>query len=53
MKKSGTIAILPFFEMLGNWSLGDYFKEEQLIGFFSFLVEELKISPARLYVFCL
>lgn len=39
-----------FFEMLGNWSLGDYFKQEQLPWFFSFLVDEIGIDPERLYV---
>ncbi len=39
-----------FFEMLGNWSLGDYAKEEQLTWFFSFLTEELNLNPNRLYV---
>ena len=39
-----------FFEMLGNWSLGDYFKEEQLSWIFSFLVDELGFDPNRLYV---
>jgi alanyl-tRNA synthetase len=39
-----------FFEMLGNWSLGDYSKEEQLPWFFDFLVGELGLNPERLYV---
>lgn len=39
-----------FFEMLGNWSLGDYFKEEQLPWFFHFLIDEIGLDPNKLYV---
>lgn len=39
-----------FFEMLGNWSLGDYFKEEQLTWIFEFLISVIGLAPSRLYV---
>ncbi len=42
-----------FFEMMGNWSLGDYFKKEQLKYFFTFLTdrnEGLGLDPKKLYV---
>ena len=39
-----------FFEMLGNWSLGSYFKQEQLSWFFEFLTADLDLDPQKLYV---
>lgn len=40
------------FEMLGNWSLGDYFKEEQIRNFFEFLTKEVGLDPNKIYVTC-
>ncbi|MBR3332084.1 alanine--tRNA ligase [Candidatus Saccharibacteria bacterium] len=40
------------FEMMGNWSLGDYFKEEQIRNFFEFLTAEVGLDPAKIYVTC-
>lgn len=39
-----------FFEMLGNWSMGDYFKEQQIRWFFEFLTDVVGLDPNKLYV---
>ena len=40
------------FEMLGNWSLGDYFKKEQIHNFFEFLTQVVGLDPHKIYVTC-
>ncbi len=40
------------FEMLGNWSLGDYFKEEQISWFWQFLTDGIGLDPKKLFVSC-
>ena len=43
---------LTFFEMMGNWSLGDYFKEEAICWSYEFLTKELNIPVEKLSVTC-
>ena len=43
---------LTYFEMLGNWSLGDYFKKEAISMSFEFLTKELDIPVEKLSVTC-
>ena len=43
---------LTYFEMLGNWSLGDYFKDESIKMSFEFLTKELNIPVEKLSVTC-
>ena len=43
---------LTYFEMLGNWSLGDYFKEESIKMSYEFLTKELQIPAEKISVTC-
>jgi alanyl-tRNA synthetase len=52
MDEVGNNRHTTFFEMLGNWSFGDYFKQEQLPWLFEFLVEVVGLNPSKLYVTC-
>ena len=41
-----------FFEMLGNWSLGDYFKDQQINWMWEFLADVVELDMSKLYVTC-
>ena len=41
-----------FFEMLGNWSMGEYFKRQQIKWFFHFLTDVVGLDPHKIYVSC-
>lgn len=46
----GDASHLTFFEMLGNWSLGDYFKKESITFSYDFLIDVLKLRPDQISV---
>src|SRR4030042_6347460 len=52
IEEVGDATYNSFFEMLGNWSLGDYWKKEAISWSYEFLTKELRISPEKLNVTC-
>lgn len=50
IEEVGDTSHLTFFEMLGNWSLGDYFKEEAIRMSYEYMTEWLNLDPNRLWV---
>ena len=52
IEEVGDASHLTFFEMMGNWSLGDYFKKDSIKYSFDFLMKELNIDVNKISVTC-
>lgn len=52
IEEVGDTSHTTFFEMLGNWSLGDYFKKEQIQQFSEFIFDVVGLDPQKVYVTC-
>lgn len=50
IEEVGDLSHTTFFEMLGNWSLGDYFKAEQIPWIAQFYLDEVGLDPEKFYV---
>lgn len=50
IEEVGDSSHTTFFEMLGNWSLGDYFKHEQIPWIAGFYLDEIGLDPKKIYV---
>ena len=50
IEEVGDTSHTTFFEMLGNWSLGDYFKAEQIPWIAEFYLDEIGLDPEKFYV---